>query len=1357
MMRAMVLLAFFTSTVLGGPTKLCPAGWIMGTDKCYYVDTGSYDYSTCSALCTAKSARMLCIENQERLEFASTLAIPTKDVWVSLNDFAVDGTFVWGPGCPSTYYPWQSGEPTNGAGENCCVIWADRKRIADGNCNVANYNCVCETDLTASLPSCPVGWVVGLNGECYYFEDVASPYTQCPAKCAAMGASPLCIQNAAQNAFIWGVRPGQSTWIGLSQQTTGFSWPTGCTSTFLHWQTNEPNNGNGPVYVAMHDFYNGFWVDVADSQPNTNCACQYTYWEPMTSGSQTLTSQHVPTTSDASVGLNVTASTLSSADKVLVLFNGNWGELSSGGTPSKITLQRNGVTQAAVFAQGASGDAQAVPMVFLDSPSVAADSVYSVLARGTGSLNPTYGTADTLRHLSAVVLPSYINSAVGTVTTPFNATAENGWYTASAGAVLAKQQPTDWTILMYTGRFQSLGAGSGVATIQRTATSVLDTGVFLQKFQTSAGQQSVLSMFYAYQPVDTAAASYRASVLMESGTAIFPGGAAARQLVALSLPNDQVFSKTLTDRVLTKSGAFSPISQFSVSVKPRRITDKIVLLLNMHVGTDNPAGVISVTIYRNTVNLGGTYGLQRVRTGGNSTANLVFVDAPQSANAQVYAVYWRTSPSTTAFTSAGVQQLTAFVVGEGYFNPTSQPSRQPSSQPSAQPSCQPQRPTIRPSIAPSAIPTIAPSVVPASSCPAGFFVYANKCYYMSSTIMSYAACTTTCTDKAAKLLCVENDDQNTFIANNYPSIYETSFQGIFIGYGDSVTEGTFKWDASCPSTFAKWDNGEPENGQGSNEDCSILQRSNKKWIDISCDTFQGTCGCETGLTVSTSICPVGWVVSSTGGCIYLMNTQTTWAQCQSSCAAMSSTMMCIQDKPQRDFIWDLRNGRKTWIGYRQQSGLWGWVTGCSSSYTSWAANMPALGSGSYVAFMDAATGGWTDAVSSATATCACQTQPTWKPLDTTGYGASSALTITSASYDFTNMDAEIATTTPSDKVLFTASFSWRSDGGAPAFFTIRRNSVTVGGTDFRVVNGPAGRTVPVSLSYLYTPPAFGANLYTILAKGSGVIGYVGTKRQVTATRIPSYLSSAMHSSVTTLTVTDSSQYTDMDLTVAVTTTSIRDKVLLMLNVEILQTALGTASTTIFRGALDLGHGRGLCVVRDGGAGTVRSSGNIAYLDRPGTVGTVVYSARARAGSATSNVQFPETQQLAAIVFKADESNSTELNSPFQVTSSSWVNLGLSVGMWSGAAADEMFVTAHVPVQANGDDCDVLLSIFRYSTDLGGAGDTGMQRVVPLHAGYTQTVVITFVDAPAHPGSVVIYTVYASQQHLKAGFRHNHDS
>ena len=136
--------------------------------------------------------------------------------------------------------------------------------------------------------TCASGWVQNA-GSCYLIKPAfnsgsqGGTWDQCNAYCPTSypGATMLCINNAAENAWTWSQYGGQNAWIGYTDMlpygggkgTKQYRWVTGCSSTYTNWQSGEPNNQNNNEDYA-HFFVNGQWND-STAQAATYCGCQY--------------------------------------------------------------------------------------------------------------------------------------------------------------------------------------------------------------------------------------------------------------------------------------------------------------------------------------------------------------------------------------------------------------------------------------------------------------------------------------------------------------------------------------------------------------------------------------------------------------------------------------------------------------------------------------------------------------------------------------------------------------------------------------------------------------------------------------------------------------------------------------------------------------------------------------------------------------------------------------------------------------------------------------------------------------------------------------------------------------------------
>jgi len=65
----------------------------------------------------------------------------------------------------------------------------------------------------------------------------------------------------------------------------------------------------------------------------------------------------------------------------------------------------------------------------------------------------------------------------------------------------------------------------------------------------------------------------------------------------------------------------------------------------------------------------------------------------------------------------------------------------------------------------------------------------------------------------------------------------------WIGLYEKGRDGNWMWTDDTPYEYANWASGEPNNWEGTDEDCAMLNLwGHKKWFDAACDsTFRFIC------------------------------------------------------------------------------------------------------------------------------------------------------------------------------------------------------------------------------------------------------------------------------------------------------------------------------------------------------------------------------------------------------------------------------------------------------------------------------------------------------------------------------------
>ena len=101
-----------------------------------------------------------------------------------------------------------------------------------------------------------------------------------------------------------------------------------------------------------------------------------------------------------------------------------------------------------------------------------------------------------------------------------------------------------------------------------------------------------------------------------------------------------------------------------------------------------------------------------------------------------------------------------------------------------------------------------------------------------------------------------------------------------------------------------------------------------------------------------ALCQTGWI-QYRNNC-YNFNIQSlSWSDCNSLCASLSSSMLCITDSATNYWVANqIGSNTPAWIGLSdlpEQDGNYRWVAGCSSTYTNWGSGEPNnLGTESWV-------------------------------------------------------------------------------------------------------------------------------------------------------------------------------------------------------------------------------------------------------------------------------------------------------------------------------------------------------------------------------------------------------------------------
>ena len=90
-----------------------------------------------------------------------------------------------------------------------------------------------------------------------------------------------------------------------------------------------------------------------------------------------------------------------------------------------------------------------------------------------------------------------------------------------------------------------------------------------------------------------------------------------------------------------------------------------------------------------------------------------------------------------------------------------------------------------------------------------------------------------------------------------------------------------------------------------------------------------------------AVCLDGWTLYN-NNCYIFGLTSVKWPVCQTNCANLGATMLCVTDATTNAWMWSQTGGASTWIGLSDigHFGTYLWVSGCSSTYTNWGPGQP---------------------------------------------------------------------------------------------------------------------------------------------------------------------------------------------------------------------------------------------------------------------------------------------------------------------------------------------------------------------------------------------------------------------------------
>jgi hypothetical protein len=300
-------------------------------------------------------------------------------------------------------------------------------------------------------------------------------------------------------------------------------------------------------------------------------------------------------------------------------------------------------------------------------------------------------------------------------------------------------------------------------------------------------------------------------------------------------------------------------------------------------------------------------------------------------------------------------------------------------------------------------------------------------------------------------------------------------------------------------------------------------------------------------------------------------------------------------------------------------------------------------------------------------------------------------------------------------------------------------------------NNDARETQPINFMFLDTAPATSVQ-YMANVKGAGKLSHITQVRCFDVAVFPSTTTIASSAAYTALSVTGNGNgYTSWSGDVTVSLSSATDRVLLLMSVPFFGAATGNshAAFTIYRGGSAGTIATPNLVVQTIG-GTDNNAGRQvtgAYVDVPGTTGSVVYAGMVRKLNTYAGAPTDFTlsrggnpyRSLIAIVIPNSYIGHAQISSEYLVTSETWVTVpGLTVPSAGYAVSDYVMIVVNINYYCtSGSAATGYFTIFQNDLPLPGHnGTTGMHVVRIIRRNETIAASMTAIVSPGTTNTVV---------------------
>jgi len=233
--------------------------------------------------------------------------------------------------------------------------------------------------------------------------------------------------------------------------------------------------------------------------------------------------------------------------------------------------------------------------------------------------------------------------ASGVTTTAYRTITE---YTATAGQTTFT--PPSYTVGFINVFRNGVMLGSADFTATNGTSVVLASGA-------SSGDLVAIESFYVSSVLNAIPATANSVIDLYVNQVTGSKLIGSQSIPKATLPTGsvlQVVSSTFTSSFSSSSGSFVSIG-LTASITPTSSSSKILVLIDSFVRSDS-ANFVDATIYRNSTNLGGVYGLKNAYVNDAFVMPVPFAyyDSPATTSSTSYTLYMRTENATTFYLEA---------------------------------------------------------------------------------------------------------------------------------------------------------------------------------------------------------------------------------------------------------------------------------------------------------------------------------------------------------------------------------------------------------------------------------------------------------------------------------------------------------------------------------------------------------------------------------------------------------------------------------------------------------------------------------------------------------------------------------